>query len=109
MKAEVQADFTTECQVACGKKSCVVLYKGEHCLFCTPADKMLREELQQFRVPESAIREIDVGLDDSFADEVGIVALPTIEICDEFIVGLPQEGSIRDAIVRAAMKECFCE
>ena len=91
----------------CGRTSCVTFLSGEHCVFCEPAKGMLRDLLSQFDVPFTCVSEIDVENDDIAQDE-NILALPTIKICDETIVGLPDEGAVRDAIVRALMNECFC-
>ncbi|MFW9921449.1 MAG: hypothetical protein ACFFED_17755 [Candidatus Thorarchaeota archaeon] len=109
MKAKLPAECPSDLQVACGKRGCIIFYKGEHCIFCSPADEILRDVLKQFGVSEDMIHEVDFGIDDTSAADEGIVALPTIEICNECIVGLPREGSVRDAIVKAIMHDCFCE
>ncbi len=109
MRVEVPTEHSLDYQVACGRKGCVVFYKGDHCLFCLPADEILRDTLKQFGVSESIIHEVDISIDDNVAMHEGIVALPTIEICSECLVGIPQEGAIRDAVVKALMRECFCD
>ncbi len=109
MRAESPTVHLNEYQVACGKKRCIVFYKGSHCLFCIPANEILKDVLIQFGVSDNAIHEIDIGQDDEIGREEGIVALPTIEICNECIVGLPEEGIVRDAMVKALMQECFSD
>ncbi|MFW9907394.1 MAG: thioredoxin domain-containing protein [Candidatus Thorarchaeota archaeon] len=109
MRVDVPISATSEVKTPCGKQGCVVFYKGEHCLFCRPANEILKESLQQFGVPDNVICEIDVEEEEDIARERGIVGLPTIEICEETILGMPDEGSIRDALVRAIMQDCFCE
>jgi hypothetical protein len=109
MKTEAPTTSAPEIGVSCGKQGCVVFYKGEHCMFCKPASEMLKESLEQFGLTENSVCEIDIGEHEDLAREAGIVGLPTIEICNEVIMGLPDEGSIRDAIVNAVMRECFCE
>ena len=109
MKAESPTVHSGKYQVACGKRRCVVFYKGSHCAFCAPANEILRDALRQFGISEEVIHEVDVGTNDEIARDEGIVALPTIEICSECLVGLPQEGSIRDAMVKALMQECFTD
>jgi len=109
MKADVPATPIPKMEVPCGKQGCVVFYKGEHCMFCQPASEILKESLLQFGLKESSVCEIDIGEHEDVAREAGIVGLPTIEICGEVIMGLPDEGSIRDAIVNAIMQDCFCE
>ncbi len=109
MKADAPATSTPLVGVPCGKQGCVVFYKGEHCMFCRPASAVLKEALEQFGLSENTVFEIDIGEDEDLAREAGIVGLPTIEICNEIIMGVPDEGSIRDALVNAVMQECFCE
>ena len=94
----------------CGECSCVILFKGEFCLFCDAAQEILANSLQEYGIPISALREVDV--DD--AVECGcntddITMLPTIKICDVKITGLPEEQSVNDAVIRAIMKDCFAE
>ncbi|MHA1905878.1 MAG: thioredoxin domain-containing protein [Candidatus Thorarchaeota archaeon] len=109
MKADVSLTSSPKTGVSCGKQGCVVFYKGEHCMFCKPANEILKEALAQFGLSEQSVFEIDIGEDESVAREAGIVGIPTIKICNEVIMGLPDEGSIRDAIVSAVMRDCFCE
>ena len=109
MKADGSSTSSSRTGVPCGKQGCVVFYKGEHCMFCKPASAVLKEALEQFGLSENTVFEINIGEDEYLAREAGIVGLPTIEICDEMIMGLPDEGSIRDALVSAVMHDCFCE
>ena len=109
MRAESPIAHSNEYQVTCGRRSCIVFYKGNHCAFCVPAEEILKDALRQFGVSEAAIHEVDIGVNDEIAREEGIVALPTIEICNECLVGLPQEGSVRDAMVKALMQDCFTD
>jgi len=78
-------------------------------MFCKPANEVLKEALLQFGLTEGSVFEVDVGEDDSLAREVGVVGLPTLKICEETLLGIPDEGSIRDALVTAMMRGCFCE
>lgn len=94
----------------CGECSCVILYKGDMCLFCDAASDILADSLESFGIPSSAAREVDVDE----AEQCGcrtddITMLPTIKICDVTITGLPEEQSVRDAVIRAVMKDCFVE
>ncbi len=109
MRVDAIVTQNTDCKVACGRESCIIFYKGEHCMFCKPTNEVLKEALLQFGLTETSILEIDVGEDESLARDAGVVGLPTIKICNETLLGLPDEGSIRDAIVNAMMQECFSE
>ncbi len=109
MKADVPTTSSSQIGVPCGKQGCVIFYKGDQCMFCKPASEILEETLTQFGLSKHSVFEIDIGKDEDLAREAGIIGLPTIEICDEMIMGLPDEGSIRDAIVNAFMRDCFCE
>ncbi len=92
----------------CGRNSCVTFYGGKHCFFCEPTKGILRDILSQFDVSFACVSEVDVDENDSITRDEDILALPTIKICDSTIVGLPDEGTLRDAVVQALMKECFC-
>ncbi|MGY5873494.1 MAG: hypothetical protein RTV72_14700 [Candidatus Thorarchaeota archaeon] len=94
----------------CGKCSCIIMYKAEQCVFCDPAAEILEAALSSFGVPSSAIIEVDVESDDDCGcgtDDISM--LPTIKICDSLITGLPDEQMLNDAVIRAIMKDCFCE
>lgn len=110
MKAEIESVSSLQAATPCGKCSCVIMYKTEQCIFCDPAAEILEEALSSYGVPASAIVEVDVESDDECGcgtDDISM--LPTIKICDALITGLPDEGLLNDAVIRAVMKECFCE
>lgn len=86
------------------------MYKGDLCIFCDAAIEMIQDALSNFGVSGSAVRAVDVESDDACdcgTDDV--LALPTIKICDVMLTGLPDEQIVNDAVIRAVMKECFCE
>jgi hypothetical protein len=110
MNAEADKMSDVSPRTKCGECSCVILFKGEFCLFCDAAQEIIANSLQEFGIPMTALREVDV---DSAA-ECGcnaddIAMLPTIKICDVKITGLPEEQSVNDAMIRAIMKPCFAE
>jgi hypothetical protein len=111
MKAE--AEHMTETQTTttpCGKCGCIIMYKGELCIFCDAAIEILKSALSNFGVPNSAIRSVDVESDnDCGCSTDDISVLPTIKICDVKLTGLPDEQIVSDAVIRAIMKDCFCE
>jgi len=110
MKAEIESVSDVQTTTPCGRCSCVIMYKGEHCIFCDPAGEMLQQTLSNYQVPSSAVIEVNVESDEDSgccADDVSM--LPTIRICDSLVTGLPDEQSLNDAVLRAIMKDCFCE
>jgi len=110
MKAEVETVSDVQNATPCGKCSCVIMYKTEQCVFCDPASEILEGALSDFGVPSSAIIEVDVESDDDCGCGTEDVSmLPTIKICDARITGLPDEQTLKDAVLRAIMKDCFCE
>jgi len=108
--AQVNSLSNVQAGTPCGKCSCVIMYKSQTCVFCDPAAEILAETLSNFGVPSSAIIQVDVeSNDDCGCGTEDIAMLPTIKICDSMITGLPDEGMLNDAVIRAIMKECFCE
>ena len=110
MKAGVRQVSSTQTTTPCGKCSCIIMYKGEQCIFCDPAAEILEGALANFGVPPSAIASVDVESgDDCGCGTDDITMLPTIKICDARLTGLPDEQMLNDAVIRAIMKDCFCE
>ena len=86
------------------------MYTSEFCVFCDAAAEILFEALTDFGVPRTAIREVDVETgDDCGCGTDDVTMLPTIKVCDKHITGLPEEQSMKDAVMQAIMKDCFCE
>jgi len=110
MNAEAKTVPDVQNATPCGKCSCIIMYKTERCIFCDPAAEILEEALSSFGVPSSAIVQVDVESgDDCGCGTEDISMLPTIKICDSRITGLPDEQMLNDAVIRAIMKDCFCE
>lgn len=94
----------------CGKCSCIIVYTSEFCVFCEAAEEILIEALTNFGVPITAIREVDVETESECGCRTDdVTMLPTIKVCDQHITGIPEEQSMKDAVMQAIMKECFCE
>jgi hypothetical protein len=92
----------------CGECSCVILYKGDMCLFCDAAAEILVDSLESFGIPGSAALEVDVDDADACGcNTENITMLPTIKICDVMLTGLPEEQTVKDAVIRAVLKDCF--
>ena len=110
MKAE--AEYVSDAKVAtpCGKCSCIIMYKGDMCVFCDAVSEILEGTLSSYGVPTTAIKEVDIeSSDDCGCGTDDVYMLPTIKICDAKLTGLPDEQMLNDAVIRAIMKECFCE
>jgi hypothetical protein len=110
MKAALKHMNGAQTITPCGKCSCIIMYKGEQCLFCDPAVEILKETLSNYGVSHSAIAHVDVeSEDDCGCGTEDVSMLPTIKICDCKLTGLPDEQMLNDAVIRAIMKDCFCE
>ena len=100
----------TETKTKCGKCSCIIMYTSEFCVFCDAAEEILAEALTDFGVSKAAIREVDVEATDACGCRTDdVTMLPTIKICDKQLTGMPEEQSMKDAVMQAIMKDCFCE
>ncbi len=108
MHTDTASDTKCSCSPVCGRKGCVMFYKGNRCLFCKPARDVLDEVIADFGMDFNVVYEVDVEEESEIAEEAGVIGLPTIQICDRSILGVPDEGSIRDALLQIAMKTCFC-
>jgi hypothetical protein len=111
MKAEAKHMSETQSTMTpCGRCGCIIMYRGELCIFCDAAIEILQDALTSFGVPSSAIRSVDIESEEACGCETDdIQMLPTIKICDVKLTGLPDEQLVNDAVIRAVMKDCFCE
>ncbi len=95
----------------CGRCGCIIVYTGKLCLFCEAAKEIIGEAINQYGVSNDAICQIDV--DEGEAAGCGcedvVTSLPTIRICEVVLEGLPDEGQVTDAVLRALMMDCFCD
>jgi glutaredoxin len=99
-----------EQQQICKKSSCIILYKGDGCVFCDAAWEILDSIVSEFKIPSDYIEKVDVGvLNDTESQSFNQMGLPAIEICDEIIFGLPDIDMLRSAVVNAILKGCFSE
>lgn len=97
-------------QQGCGKSSCIVLYKGDGCVFCDAAWEILDSVVSEFNIPSHYVEKVDVGvMNDSESRSFNQMGLPAIEICNEIIFGLPDIDMVRTAVVSAILKGCFSE
>ncbi len=100
----------TDTKTACGKCSCIIMYTSEFCVFCEPATEILINALTNFGVSKTVIRQVDVETEDECGCRTDdVTMLPTIKVCDKHLTGLPEEQSMKDAVMQAIMKDCFCE
>lgn len=102
-------DFT-KCETACGKYGCITIYTGDGCFFCDAACELLKEVVSDFGLPYEAITLVDADTvnptNSSLSSPVG---LPTIQICNDVIVGLPDIDAVRGALMHAVLKGCFSD
>jgi hypothetical protein len=99
-----------ECKTPCGKAGCITLYTGAGCFFCDTAWKILKEVVSDFSLPYEAISLVNADdVNPEKLDLAGPLGLPTIQICEEVIVGIPDVDHIRGAIMHAVLRQCFTE
>lgn len=84
---------------------CVLFFTNSHCIFCPAARKMLEEQLEVHELPVDSIREVDCDT----ADVSDITAIPTIQICGQTIVGLPEEDILDQALWMLRANSCCQE
>lgn len=98
-------------KTACGRIGCIILYTGQACLFCDVAKELLSEAISQFGVSDGVICKLDVdkGEDKGSGCNDVVTSLPTVRICNVLLEGIPDEGQVNDAVIRALMMECFCD
>jgi hypothetical protein len=110
MKTEAISVSGTETKTACGRCSCIIVYTSEFCVFCEAAGEILNDALDNFGVSKTAIRQVDIETEEECGCRTDdITMLPTIKVCDQHLTGLPEEQSMKDAVMQAIMKDCFCE
>jgi hypothetical protein len=95
----------------CGRAGCIILYTGDGCIFCEAALKTLNSVVSDFGLPTSAVSALEASecCDDLSPGFPGPMGLPTIRICDETLVGLPDPDEARGAVMHAVLRSCFQE
>jgi hypothetical protein len=66
---------------------------------------MLEEMLQVHELPVESIREVDCDREDM----KDVQAIPTIQICGQTIVGLPEDDMLEQALWLLRVNTCFIE
>ncbi len=85
--------------------ACVLFYTNSHCIFCPAAREMLEERLEAHELSVDSIRDVDCDTE----DVRDITALPTIQVCKQTIVGLPEEDMLDRALWMLRVNPCFIE
>jgi hypothetical protein len=93
----------------CGRCSCIILYSSEMCVLCDAALEVMYSVVEDFGLPKSVIRKVDVVNGDPESDLPPPVGLPAMRICEEVIVGLPDIDTARSAVMHAILNGCFAE
>jgi hypothetical protein len=100
-------DFA-ECKAPCGRAGCITLYIGDGCFFCDTAWQILKEVVTDFNLSCEAISLVEAdSVNHEKLDHAGPLGLPTIQICDEVIVGIPDVDHVRGAVMHAVLRRCF--
>lgn len=99
----------SDAKTNCGRAGCILFYTSEDCLLCTTALTQLHQTLEELRIPCESVYLLDVDekADREMAIGAGLQFTPTTNVCGRLIVGLPDEGSLRDALLRAMLEDCF--
>lgn len=78
-------------------------------MFCPVADEILQDVRGPLEVEDSAICRIDIDDINGDSLESTVSTIPLMRICDTTITGLPDESSVRDAIIAMLVKSCYYE
>jgi len=78
-------------------------------MFCPAADEILQDVRVPLEVEDSAICRIDVEDLNGDSSEELVTTIPLMRICDITITGLPDESSVRDALISMLVKSCYYE
>jgi hypothetical protein len=104
----IPQEQSCEQQQICGKSNCIVLYRGDGCVFCDAAWEILESVVSEFNIPHDFIEKIDVSImNETESRSFNQMGLPAIEICNEIIFGLPDIDLVRSAVANAILKGCF--
>ncbi|MFX1270706.1 MAG: hypothetical protein ACFFAX_03410 [Promethearchaeota archaeon] len=99
----------TNSSTVCGRCGCILFYTGENCTFCPAADEVLQDVREPLEVEDSAICRIDIENINEDSLDPPVPTIPLIRICDTTITGLPDESSVRDALIAMLVKSCYYE
>ena len=66
---------------------------------------MLEERLEAHELPVDSICEVDCDTEDVRE----ITTLPTIKICGQIIIGLPEEDTLDQALWKLRVNPCFID
>ena len=100
--------FADNANCECGREGCITLYKNKDCAFCDTAWQILASAAGDFGLSNNVISLVDVETSDDLGlGYSGPLGLPTIRICEEYILGIPELDNVRTKIMHAALKNCF--
>ncbi len=78
-------------------------------MFCPAADEILEDVRAPLEVEDSAICRIDIEDMNEDTLDAPVTSIPMMRICDTTITGLPDESSVRDALIAMLVKSCYYE
>ena len=78
-------------------------------MFCPAADEILQVVSEPLEVEDSAICRIDIENMNEDTLDSPVTTIPLMRICDTTITGLPDESSVRDALIAMLVKSCYYE
>ncbi|MHA2141715.1 MAG: hypothetical protein ACXADC_13030 [Candidatus Thorarchaeota archaeon] len=93
----------------CGRCGCILFYTGKDCVFCPAADDILQNVRAPLEVEDDVVCRIDIENLNGDGLEAPVTTIPMIQICDTTITGIPDESSVRDALIAMHVKSCYYE
>ncbi len=109
MRAESVVELESVVRTNCGRCSCVILYRSEHCVFCEPAEEALDEALREYGLSRALVSQVMVDRGCECGCDADVAGVPAIRVCDQMVHGIPEEDTLRDLLLRAIMMPCFCD
>jgi hypothetical protein len=93
---------------SCDKEKCFVFYMSKYDIYCARALEVFRNVLNEFGIPESIVKVIDLDDGDVDFEKEDILQLPTMQFCDSRICGTFNEliDEIRNQVMSVLLNEC---
>ncbi len=107
MKSQVAGSLDEVQACKCGRCGCVVVYSGNHCIFCEMTIEMVCDLLKEFSMGVEGVVIVDIEKGCSCGCSAEVTALPAVRVCDQTVVGLPDRTSLRELLINAMMSDCF--
>ncbi|MEM2142289.1 MAG: PAS domain S-box protein [Candidatus Thorarchaeota archaeon] len=91
----------------CGRPSCIIFYKSEHCVFCPSSMAALKEAMATLNLPTELIVEVDVDDPSQGIRRDEIPVVPAVRLCDSVLTGIIDYDTFLSALMNLSGKECL--